>query len=187
MPRFWEGRGPGGTLFSPSQHASRTTAQGQNLSPQVARQSPTMFVLIMNGSHIEIDAHRLNDGVLLLSCSGNSYTTYMKEEVDRCVARDTRASSLPLWGLCAGSGSQSRHLLQDLLGLLGGSSRGWNPRLQVGIHGRSLGIPFLAMWTDSGLPAPQPVRCTLSPSGSGSELQCPHPLEQGWGKMRLSS
>ena len=74
MPRFWEGRGPGGTLFSPSQHASRTTAQGQNLSPQVARQSPTMFVLIMNGSHIEIDAHRLNDGGLLLSCSGNSYT-----------------------------------------------------------------------------------------------------------------
>ncbi|KAI4536359.1 hypothetical protein MG293_013751 [Ovis ammon polii] len=49
---------------------------------KVARQSPTMFVLIMNGSHIEIDAHRLNDGGLLLSCSGNSYTTYMKEEVD---------------------------------------------------------------------------------------------------------
>ena len=73
-------------VFSPSQHASRTTAQGQNLSPQVARQSPTMFVLIMNGSHIEIDAHRLNDGGLLLSCSGNSYTTYLKEEVDRCVA-----------------------------------------------------------------------------------------------------
>uniref|UniRef100_A0A8C0ALK5 Acetyl-CoA carboxylase 1 n=1 Tax=Bos mutus grunniens TaxID=30521 RepID=A0A8C0ALK5_BOSMU len=49
---------------------------------KVARQSPTMFVLIMNGSHIEIDAHRLNDGGLLLSCSGNSYTTYLKEEVD---------------------------------------------------------------------------------------------------------
>ena len=124
MPRFWEGHGLGGTLFNPSQYASRTTAQGQNLSPQVARQSPTMFVLIMNGSHIEIDAHRLNDGGLLLSCSGNSYTTDMKEEVDRCVARDTQASSptRPPWGLCTGSGSQPRHLLQDLLGLLGDSS-----------------------------------------------------------------
>ncbi|MBV98493.1 Acetyl-CoA carboxylase 2, partial [Eschrichtius robustus] len=49
---------------------------------KVARQSPTTFVLIMNGSHIEIDAHRLNDGGLLLSYSGSSYTTYLKEEVD---------------------------------------------------------------------------------------------------------
>ncbi|XP_054450078.1 acetyl-CoA carboxylase 2 isoform X1 [Pteronotus mesoamericanus] len=48
---------------------------------KVARQSLTMFVLIMNGCHIEIDAHRLNDGGLLLSYNGNSYTTYMKEEV----------------------------------------------------------------------------------------------------------
>ncbi|GAB5579140.1 acetyl-CoA carboxylase 2 isoform X1 [Prionailurus iriomotensis] len=49
---------------------------------KVARQSLTMFVLIMNGCHIEIDAHWLNDGGLLLSYNGNSYTTYMKEEVD---------------------------------------------------------------------------------------------------------
>ncbi|XP_066870777.1 acetyl-CoA carboxylase 2 isoform X1 [Kogia breviceps] len=49
---------------------------------KVARQSPTMFVLIMNGCHIEIDAHRLNDGGLLLSYNGSSYTTYLKEEVD---------------------------------------------------------------------------------------------------------
>ncbi|EDL19919.1 acetyl-Coenzyme A carboxylase beta [Mus musculus] len=56
---------------------------------KVARQSLTMFVLIMNGCHIEIDAHRLNDGGLLLSYNGSSYTTYMKEEVDRCVARQS--------------------------------------------------------------------------------------------------
>ncbi|KAH0516969.1 Acetyl-CoA carboxylase 2 [Microtus ochrogaster] len=49
---------------------------------KVARQSPTVFVLIMNDCHIEIDAHRLNDGGLLLSYNGSSYTTYMKEEVD---------------------------------------------------------------------------------------------------------
>lgn len=64
--------------------------------PQVARQSLTMFVLIMNGGHIEIDAHRLNDGGLLLSYDGNSYTTYMKEEVDRCVggSQPERGSTL---------------------------------------------------------------------------------------------
>uniref|UniRef100_A0A8C2VCF5 acetyl-CoA carboxylase n=1 Tax=Chinchilla lanigera TaxID=34839 RepID=A0A8C2VCF5_CHILA len=49
---------------------------------KVARQSLTMFVLIMNDSYIEIDAHQLNDGGLLLSYNGSSYTTYMKEEVD---------------------------------------------------------------------------------------------------------
>lgn len=58
---------------------------GVLMSPQVARQSLTVFVLIMNDCHIEIDAHRLNDGGLLLSYNGSSYTTYMKEEVDRCV------------------------------------------------------------------------------------------------------
>lgn len=37
----------------------------------------------MNGSDIDIDVHRLSDGGLLLSYNGSSYTTYMKEEVDR--------------------------------------------------------------------------------------------------------
>ena len=51
--------------------------------PQVARQSLTTYVIIMNSTHIEIDVHRLNDGGLLLSYDSNSYTTYMKEEIDR--------------------------------------------------------------------------------------------------------
>lgn len=51
--------------------------------PQVARQSLTTYVIIMNRTHIEIDVHRLNDGGLLLSYDGCSYTTYMKEEIDR--------------------------------------------------------------------------------------------------------
>ncbi|XP_068268578.1 acetyl-CoA carboxylase 2 isoform X2 [Nyctibius grandis] len=50
---------------------------------QVARQSLTTYVIIMNRTHLEIDVHRLNDGGLLLSYGGNSYTTYMKEEIDR--------------------------------------------------------------------------------------------------------
>ncbi|CAB1319436.1 unnamed protein product [Coregonus sp. 'balchen'] len=44
--------------------------------------SPTTYVVIMNGSDIEIDVHRLSDGGLLLSYNGSSYTTYMKEDVD---------------------------------------------------------------------------------------------------------
>ncbi|XP_061322456.1 acetyl-CoA carboxylase 2 isoform X2 [Pezoporus flaviventris] len=50
---------------------------------QVARQSLTTYVIIMNRTYLEIDVHRLNDGGLLLSYDGNSYTTYMKEEIDR--------------------------------------------------------------------------------------------------------
>lgn len=69
-------------------------AMGVLMSPQVARQSLTVFVLIMNDCHIEIDAHRLNDGGLLLSYNGSSYTTYMKEEVDRCVCGTCAAFSV---------------------------------------------------------------------------------------------
>ncbi|KAK2837305.1 hypothetical protein Q5P01_014517 [Channa striata] len=49
---------------------------------KVARQSPNTYVIMMNGSNIEIDVHRLSDGGLLLSYDGSSHTTYMKEEVD---------------------------------------------------------------------------------------------------------
>lgn len=37
----------------------------------------------MNGSFKEIEVHRLSDGGILLSVDGSSYTTYMKQEVDR--------------------------------------------------------------------------------------------------------
>nr|XP_014349107.1 PREDICTED: acetyl-CoA carboxylase 2 isoform X1 [Latimeria chalumnae]XP_014349108.1 PREDICTED: acetyl-CoA carboxylase 2 isoform X1 [Latimeria chalumnae]XP_014349109.1 PREDICTED: acetyl-CoA carboxylase 2 isoform X1 [Latimeria chalumnae] len=49
---------------------------------KVARQSLTTYIVIMNNCCIEIDAHRLTDGGLLLSYDGCSYTTYMKEEID---------------------------------------------------------------------------------------------------------
>lgn len=49
----------------------------------VTRQSPNSYVVIMNHSSAEVDVHRLSDGGLLLSYDGSSYTTYMKEEVDR--------------------------------------------------------------------------------------------------------
>ncbi|XP_060894088.1 acetyl-CoA carboxylase isoform X2 [Labrus mixtus] len=56
--------------------------EGVKFCLRVARQSPTTYVIIMNGSNIEIDVHRLSDGGLLLSYDGSSHTTYMKEEVD---------------------------------------------------------------------------------------------------------
>ncbi|KAM7017859.1 acetyl-CoA carboxylase isoform 2-T4 [Tautogolabrus adspersus] len=56
--------------------------EGVKFCLKVARQSPTTYVIILNGSNIEIDVHRLSDGGLLLSYDGSSHTTYMKEEVD---------------------------------------------------------------------------------------------------------
>ncbi|XP_078523505.1 acetyl-CoA carboxylase 2 isoform X2 [Lissotriton helveticus] len=57
--------------------------EGVKYTLKVARQSLTTYVIIMNDSHIEVDVHRLSDGGLLLSYDGNSYTTYMKEEIER--------------------------------------------------------------------------------------------------------
>ncbi|XP_072244094.1 acetyl-CoA carboxylase isoform X2 [Leuresthes tenuis] len=56
--------------------------EGVKFCLKVARQSPTTYVVMMNGSNIEIDVHRLSDGGLLLCYDGSSHTTYMKEEVD---------------------------------------------------------------------------------------------------------
>ena len=49
---------------------------------QVVKTGPTGFLLCMNGSTLDIDAHRLSDGGLLLSVDGLSYTTYLKEQVN---------------------------------------------------------------------------------------------------------
>uniref|UniRef100_A0A8C2FBT8 acetyl-CoA carboxylase n=1 Tax=Cyprinus carpio TaxID=7962 RepID=A0A8C2FBT8_CYPCA len=57
--------------------------EGTKYVLKVTRQSPNSYVVIMNNSSAEVDVHRLSDGGLLLSYDGSSYTTYMKEEVDR--------------------------------------------------------------------------------------------------------
>ncbi|XP_015275996.1 PREDICTED: acetyl-CoA carboxylase 1 [Gekko japonicus] len=57
--------------------------EGKKYVLKVTRQSPNSYVVIMNGSCVEVDVHRLSDGGLLLSYDGSSYTTYLKEEVDR--------------------------------------------------------------------------------------------------------
>ncbi|KAG5843414.1 hypothetical protein ANANG_G00150700 [Anguilla anguilla] len=57
--------------------------EGTKYVMKVTRQSPNSYVVIMNCSCVEVDVHRLSDGGLLLSYDGSSYTTYLKEEVDR--------------------------------------------------------------------------------------------------------
>lgn len=42
---------------------------------------PIRYFLSMNKSSLELEAHRLSDGGLLLSIDGSSYTTYMKDQV----------------------------------------------------------------------------------------------------------
>lgn len=50
---------------------------------QATKSGPNTYFLQMNGSFKEIELHRLNDEGILLSVDGASFTTYMKEEVDR--------------------------------------------------------------------------------------------------------
>ena len=50
---------------------------------QVSMTQPTVFALLMNGSLLTVEVHRMSDGGILLSLNGASYTTYMKEEVDK--------------------------------------------------------------------------------------------------------
>ncbi|XP_063807912.1 acetyl-CoA carboxylase 1 [Pseudophryne corroboree] len=57
--------------------------EGKKYVLKVTRQSPNSYVVIMNSSYVEVDLHRLSDGGLLLSYDGSSYTTYIKEEIDR--------------------------------------------------------------------------------------------------------
>ncbi|XP_060534242.1 acetyl-CoA carboxylase isoform X2 [Cylas formicarius] len=55
---------------------------GNRYKVQATKSGPNTYFLQMNGSFKEIELHRLNDGGILLSVDGSSFTTYMKEEVD---------------------------------------------------------------------------------------------------------
>lgn len=50
---------------------------------QASKSGLNTYFLVMNGSFKEIEVHRLSDGGMLLSFEGASYTTYMKEEVNK--------------------------------------------------------------------------------------------------------
>ncbi|XP_072389219.1 acetyl-CoA carboxylase isoform X1 [Diabrotica undecimpunctata] len=56
---------------------------GNKYKVQATKSGANSYFLQMNGSFKEIEIHRLNDSGILLSVDGASFTTYMKEEVDR--------------------------------------------------------------------------------------------------------
>uniref|UniRef100_A0AAR5PDP7 Acetyl-CoA carboxylase n=1 Tax=Dendroctonus ponderosae TaxID=77166 RepID=A0AAR5PDP7_DENPD len=56
---------------------------GNKYKVQASKSGPNTYFLQMNGGFKEIEVHRLSDGGILLSIDGSSFTTYMKEEVDR--------------------------------------------------------------------------------------------------------
>lgn len=58
-------------------------SEGNRYKVQAAKSGANSYFLVMNGSFKEVDVHHLSDGGILLSLEGASYTTYMKEEVDR--------------------------------------------------------------------------------------------------------
>ena len=49
---------------------------------QVTQCGPSSFFVVMNDSHVELEAHRMNDGGILVNLGGSSYLTFMKEEID---------------------------------------------------------------------------------------------------------
>ncbi|XP_044017806.1 acetyl-CoA carboxylase isoform X2 [Aphidius gifuensis] len=56
---------------------------GWKYKVQATKCGPNSYFLIMNGAYKEIEVHRLSDSGLLISLDGASFTTYMREEVDR--------------------------------------------------------------------------------------------------------
>ncbi|XP_073990346.1 acetyl-CoA carboxylase isoform X3 [Rhodnius prolixus] len=57
--------------------------EGYKYKVQATKSGPNSYFLVMNGSFKEIEVHKLSDGSILLSLDGLSFTTYMREEVDR--------------------------------------------------------------------------------------------------------
>ncbi|ESP03134.1 hypothetical protein LOTGIDRAFT_199489 [Lottia gigantea] len=55
--------------------------EGMKYSLEVIKTGASSYFLCTNNSSIDVEAHKLTDGGLLLSIDGSSYTTYMKEQV----------------------------------------------------------------------------------------------------------
>ncbi|KAI5637061.1 acetyl-CoA carboxylase, central region domain-containing protein [Phthorimaea operculella] len=57
--------------------------EGVKYRVTATKSGPTSYFLAMNGSFKEMEVHKLTDGGTLLSVDGASYTTYLKDEVDK--------------------------------------------------------------------------------------------------------
>ncbi|CAL1538931.1 unnamed protein product [Lymnaea stagnalis] len=56
--------------------------EGIKYKLKVVKTGPNGYFLLMNKTTLDLEAHRLSDGGLLLSIGGSSYTTYMKELIN---------------------------------------------------------------------------------------------------------
>ncbi|GBP42919.1 Acetyl-CoA carboxylase [Eumeta japonica] len=56
---------------------------GYKYKVQATKSGPMSYFLSMNGSFKELEFHKLTDGGTLLSVDGASFTTYLKDEVDK--------------------------------------------------------------------------------------------------------
>ncbi|WAR06945.1 ACAC-like protein [Mya arenaria] len=68
--------------------------EGIRYTLQVVKIGPIRYFVSMNDSTVELEAHRLSDGGLLLSIDGSSYTTYMKEQLTNVQYRSPSAGKL---------------------------------------------------------------------------------------------
>jgi acetyl-CoA carboxylase/biotin carboxylase 1 len=57
--------------------------EGTKYKVEAVKSGPSQYFLVMNDSVKDVDVHRMSDGGLLISVDTQSYTTFMKEEVDR--------------------------------------------------------------------------------------------------------
>ncbi|KAJ0182987.1 hypothetical protein K1T71_000963 [Dendrolimus kikuchii] len=56
---------------------------GHKYKVSVTKSGPTSYFLAMNGSFKELEVHKMTDGGTLLSLDGASFTTYLRDEVDK--------------------------------------------------------------------------------------------------------
>lgn len=69
--------------FAPRRVTVDLVSEGIKYSLTAMKSAPGCFILIMNDSFIELDMHVLSDGGRLIVVGGNSFATYMREEVDK--------------------------------------------------------------------------------------------------------
>jgi acetyl-CoA carboxylase/biotin carboxylase 1 len=55
--------------------------ENQQYKLGVTKCAASAYMITMNGSYVEVEAHRLNDGALLMNYDAHMYVTYMMEEV----------------------------------------------------------------------------------------------------------
>lgn len=57
--------------------------EGVKYKVEAVKSGPSQYFLVINESYKELEVHRMSDGGLLVSVDMQSFSTYMKEEVDR--------------------------------------------------------------------------------------------------------